>query len=116
MITADKFPDLSLWLTSAVESAFGIIGRNDVAVDVFGVLFTRNEAPIQIEVPYSAGTDEYKTGEIFDPSEEVREAVVIKIRANFAAFLKKHDIAPIVPSVWILPQYKSTFKVGEVED
>lgn len=112
MITDEKFGDLGLRLTESVETAFGICGKGDVAFDIISVLYTRNESPVQIEVLYTAGTDEYKKGKLFDPSETKKKKVAHKIRSTFEDFLLEHKIATLVPSVWIRPQYKSLFQEG----
>ncbi len=113
--TSEEFKDMGIRLISAVEEAFGISGRDDVAFDIFKVLYTQNEAPVQIEVLYTAGTDEYGTGQIFDPDEDMKARAVELILKGFNEFLWARRIGSIVPSVWIRPQYKSVFKPGKVE-
>lgn len=113
-ITESTFKDLYRLLTAAVEAAFGIEGKNDVAFDVFDVRYTANEAPVQIEVLYTAGEDEYNVGKPFDPDDDEKMAAFAGIRNSFTEFLARNHIATFTPSVWIRPQYKSLFKPGEV--
>gem|GEM_PF-1408034 len=116
MITPGVFPEMDRALTEAVETAFNIKGRHDVAFDVLYLPYTRGESPVQIGVIYTAGTDEYRTGRIFDPTKEEREAAAIKVQESFAAFLIANGIGPITPSVWIIPLYNSHFLSGQVEN
>ena len=109
------FDELGARLTAVIEKVFGIQGKNDVAFDVFGVIYTKNEAPVQIEVHYTAGTDEYNTGQVFDPTRVEQMKAVDEIRAAFQLFQFEQGIEAIHPSVWICPVYKSLFQSGCVE-
>jgi hypothetical protein len=113
-IERHTFDDLDSCLTKAVEAAFGIEGENDVAFDVSHMVYTRNEAPVQIEVFYTAGEKEYGRKEPFDPTRTQRKLAIAKIRKAFREFRRSHKIAAITPSVWIRPQYDSPFKPGKV--
>ena len=112
MITEDKFDNLKIWLTYAVERAFEIEGKDDVAFNIISVLYTSNESPVQIEVIYTAGEDEYNTGSIFDPTETEKDIAILEITASFSNFLLNHRMVALTPSVWIRPQYKSRFRAG----
>lgn len=113
MIVDETFDVLSRSLIGAVETAFGLEGKNDVALDILDVRFTTNEAPVQIEVLYTAGEDEYGTGKPFDPNDAEKTNAIEAIRSCFAEFIARNCIAAIVPSVWIRPQHGSKFKPGE---
>jgi len=112
IVKPDTFNDLGICLIHAVETAFCIEGKNDVAFDIFEVAYTKNESPVQIEVLYTVGTDDYGRGELFDPPEEVRRSVTEKILWEFSDFRRLHSIAETTPSVWIRPQHNSTFTPG----
>lgn len=114
VIPSESFNELGTRLSLVLEATFGIQGKDDVAFDVFGVLYTMNEAPVQIEVLYTAGEDEYGTGKVFDPSQKEQDSAITNILAAFAEFLKAKSIDSVVPSVWIRPQHKSRFKPGIV--
>lgn len=115
LIVPSTWDNLKRGLRDAVENSFLIAGRNDVAFTFLSAMHTDGEAPLQIEVLYTAGTDEYGTGTIFDPDDAMKEAATKALRAHFAAFLKEHGMGAITPSVWIRPQYKSHFVGGVVE-
>ncbi len=108
--------ELDRWLTEALESAFEISGKNDVAFDVFDVRYTARESPVQIEVLYTAGSDEYGTGSVFDPDDTMKTRAINQLKLHFRLFLKVNGADNIVPSVWIRPQYNSKFEPGVAED
>ncbi|MFA6315061.1 MAG: hypothetical protein WC648_01680 [Candidatus Paceibacterota bacterium] len=114
MIIDETFDDLSRSLIATVEAIFGIEGKEDVAFDVFDVRYTANEAPVQIEVLYTAGEDEYGTGKPFNPGEDEKAAALVEIRHSFVEFLSRNRIDTLVPSIWIRPQYESKFEPGEL--
>ena len=114
MISKDSFQYLAERLTIAVETAFGIQGENDVAFDVFHIVYARNEAPVQIEVAYTAGADEYARGQSFDPGESEQKEAIVLIVTAFYEFLRKERLPEIKPSVWILPHYRSQFAPGVI--
>ncbi len=93
-------------LIKIVEDIFGIKGKNDVAFTVVPAIHTINEAPIQIEIKYTVGEDEYGKGEPFEPSKEQKELLAQEIQKIMA----KYPPQPCSASVWIRPQRESVFK------
>jgi len=94
-----------------VEQRFGIEGKNDVAMTVIEARRTTNEADIQMEIRYTAGEDEYGTGQPFDPSVEVQRELIEEIGAMFTATAGvKNSAPPLKLSVWCKPHYHSVFK------
>ena len=93
-------------LIKLVEQMLGIEGKEDVAFTAVEAIVTKNEAPIQIEIRYTAGKDEYGRGKPFDPSEGRQK------------FLAKHIVEAIKTlisgkfkcSVWFKPYHKSVFE------
>jgi len=93
-------------LIKIVEEVFEIEGKHDVAFTAIPALHTINEAPIQIEIKYTVGEDEYGMGKPFDPSKGQREALATKIKEAMA----KHMLEFRSVSVWVRPQRESVFK------
>lgn len=93
-------------LIKIVEEVFGIEDKHDVAFTAISALHTINEAPVQIEIKYTVGEDEYGMGKPFDPPKEQREALATKIKEAMA----KHIPAFSSVSVWVRPQRESLFK------
>ena len=92
-------------LIAGVEEVFGIQGKHDVAFTAVKALLVINEAPIQVEIKYTVGEDEYGRGEPFDPSAEQRELLAAKVKK-----LMDFTLPNFPASVWIRPQRESLFK------
>lgn len=104
---------LSKQLTKAVEKVFGIAGLNDVAFTAISSLYTKGEADVQIEIRYTAGTDEYNRGEPFNPSEDEQKELQRQIKLAFDTVLGVYGPLQLSLSVWCKPYYKSVFKTWE---
>lgn len=101
-------------LPRVVERHFDIEGRNDndIAITIIQALKTVGEANIQIEIRYTAGSDEYGTGEIFDPSSARQIALIEGIHKLF----KNHpgfgfNAPALTLSVWCKPYRGGEFKM-----
>lgn len=92
-------------LRAIVEEKFNIIGRKDVAVTTIQADDIEDEADIQIEIRYTAGTDEYIPGKIFDPQDEVKESLCNEIKRQIQSTYPTLSV-----SVWCMPFYKTLFK------
>ncbi len=98
--------EIGTTLISLVEQFFKIEGRNDVAFTAVSAIATINEAPIQVEIRYTAGRDEYGQGKPFDPSEEEQELLASLIMGVVQGLtLGKYKV-----SVWCKPYHNSVFK------
>jgi hypothetical protein len=95
--------------TSLLEQTFDIVGKNDVAFDILPALYTLNEADVQIEILYTAGEDEYKTGKPFDPDEHLKDLASQVLKQYFCELMAGNRIPDITVSVWIRPQHHSKF-------
>lgn len=92
-----------------VEQFFKIEGKNDVAFTAISAIATKNEAPIQVEIRYTAGKDEYEWGKPFDPSEGDQ-----LLLANRIIYANKHlTTGKFKTSVWCKSHHKSVFKMEE---
>lgn len=89
-------------LTQTVEKIFRIGGRDDVAFDIVLADHTRGEAPVQIEVHYTAGTDEYGKG-VFDPSPLLQQTLARSLQDVAVEMLR------LSVSVWVIPVRGSVF-------
>ena len=99
-------------LPPLVERNFDIVGRNDVSITIVTARKTTGEANIQVEIRYTVGTDEYGTGEIFDPPPEVQEKLCDDIHKRFVIFPGLQFRAPTLTlSVWCQPHRGGTFKL-----
>jgi len=98
-------------LIPVVEKGFGIEGHNDVAFDDVVPENTINEADFQIEIRYTAGTDEYGWGKPFKPSVRRQEKVADLVEAEFRAFLKNRKVSDRTLSVWCKPFVGGYFKM-----
>ena len=99
-------------LPPVVERHFDIMGKNDVAITIVRALKTVGEANLQVEIRYTAGSDEYGTGEIFDPSAARQQALIeniYKIFKNFPGF--QHNAPALTLSVWCKPYRGGEFKM-----
>ncbi|MDP2934788.1 MAG: hypothetical protein Q8N59_03430 [bacterium] len=92
-------------LIAVVEEVFEIQGKHDVAFTAIKALHTINEAPIQIEIKYTVGENEYGKGELFDPPAEQRKLLAAKVKK-----LMDFTLPNFPASVWIRPQRESLFK------
>lgn len=99
----DGIEALGGWLCDATEEIFEIKGRNDTAFDAVNLFHTIGEKPIQIEIRYTVGEDEYDKGESFNPSDEKKRKLVAKIKERIK------NITGINPSVWVIPVSDSVF-------
>ena len=110
----ERFPKETLYtllnvigqkLIGVVDEVFGIQGKHDVAFTAVKALHVINEAPVQIEIKYTVGEDEYGRGEPFDPPAEQKELLATKVKA-----LMDLNLPAFPASVWIRPQRESVFK------
>lgn len=109
--------DLGKSFMDAVEKAFGIEGKNDVAFTAVSAECTEGEADFQVEIRYTGGEDEYGVGEPFDPTSEQQETLSdllwekfnkwIMGGGQFGGFNLNWTL-----SVWHKPFYKSHFHTG----
>lgn len=101
-----KILDQSL---AAVVAEVWDVPFHDIAFSAEDLVYTRGEADFQLEVRYTAGTDEYRRGKPFDPDDGEREKLADRIQktaeARFAGL-------GYTISVWIKPSYKSVFKAA----
>ncbi|MFA7252608.1 MAG: hypothetical protein WC027_02020 [Candidatus Paceibacterota bacterium] len=95
-----------------VSKRFDIVEEQDIATTVIHAARTKGEAQIQIEIRYTAGTDEYGKG-IFDPSVEVQEALIDDIRRQFERHFKSLHRRVGRPSVWCKPYRGGAFHVDK---
>jgi hypothetical protein len=99
-------------LVPVVEKRFGLEGKNDVAITVVRAVRSVNEANIQVEIRYTAGTDEYGTGVPFDPTVGVQEALIEDIYKTFQTSPRLEFYSPrLTLSVWCKPYYGGAFKM-----
>jgi hypothetical protein len=94
-------------LIKTVEEVFDLEGKNDVAFTAVNAAHTISEQPIQVEVRYTAGEDEYKRGKPFDPPESQRRMLADAINNRLKELLPPR----INSSTWVKPYYHSTFKM-----
>ena len=98
--------DLSRSLIRVTERVFCLEGKDDVACTIVKAVSTMNEAPIQVEVRYTAGENEYHTGTPFDPPKDIREQLANELIAEV-----RHHFRDVKVSAWIKPYYRSVFKL-----
>lgn len=104
---------LKQMLIEAVEKGFHLEGKKDVVVTIIVALETEGEAPVQIEVNYTVGTDEYEPGVIFNPPLEEKMLVDELIASALKKFFAEYHMSPVPYSVWLMPYDKSYFKMHE---
>lgn len=86
---------------------------HDVACSGVNLVYTRNEACVQIELRYTTGTDIYKPGEVFDPTIEMQSELIERIMKDVAPILAEHQL---ICSVWCKPHAKSKFVIPGTSD
>ena len=96
-------------LSRLVRECLGV-PVSDIAFSAVNLSYARNEANLQVEVRYTAGTDEYGKGEPFDPSEEVQKILSAKMEKAAQDVLAKRNLHLTV-SVWMKPFYRGTFRL-----
>jgi len=108
----DKMDELADRFVATVEKSFCITGLNDVVYTVVEAHSTCGEADIQVEVRYTAGTDEYGKGFPFDPDEKTREALTEILYKEFSSFLEENhaQTSDYSISVWVIPLRGTSFK------
>lgn len=109
-ISDGELTTLGKRLVTVVEEQFGIADKKDVSFTCIRAVAERGEANIQVDVRYTAGTDEYGWGMEFDPDREVLEKLADAIGATFGLFLNEMGLSPLSLSVWPQPVYNSVFK------
>jgi hypothetical protein len=99
-------------LIRIVESVFKIPSeKNDVGFDVKLLEYTINEADIQLEISYTVGKDEYVPGEIFDPSDEVKKALIERMK-DFLQETFEERIKNA--SIFLLPHREGMFETFRI--
>jgi hypothetical protein len=105
--------ELGCYLLGVVEVEFGIVGENDTVFTAVRAATTIDEADVQIEIRYTAGGDEYKRGQPFNPSLDTQERCANKLEAAFKRFLKDKDLPDYSLSIWFKPYLNSHFRMCE---
>jgi hypothetical protein len=82
------------------------VPANDISCSAENLFYARGEADLQVEIRYTAGTDEYGRGVPFDPTEEDRATLAEKIKDSVRIKIFSTEFTL---SVWIVPHYKSAF-------
>ena len=101
-------------LKPVIEKRFGIEGADDIAITVVSAVRTVGEANVQIEIRYTAGTDEYKKGRPFDPSLKTQEDLIEDIHQSYLSYRRQRPASQALKiSVWCKPYYNSAFKTFE---
>lgn len=99
-------------LVPVIERQLGIEGKNDIAITVVQAVRTVGEASVQVEIRYTAGTDEYGHGLPFDPPSAIQERLAKTIHREFEAFQARSFSAPrLTLSVWCKPYRGGFFKM-----
>jgi hypothetical protein len=93
-------------LIPIIEKGFGV---KDAAFTSVRATSTINEADIQIEVRYTAGTDEYKIGKPFDPTPKEQEVVRKSIKERAARFFSDNGLPQYSTTEWTQPHYGGGF-------
>lgn len=109
----ETFAALKKEITPIIESKFGIEGHDDVVLTAVSALYAEGEALIQIEIRYTAGTDEYNWGKPFDPSIEVQKDLADVLELAIFAFCLHRKLPKVTVSVWCKPYYNGFFKMYE---
>ena len=111
---AQMLCELGAFLINTVEISFAISGRNDVAFTAVSALATVQEAGVQIEIRYTAGTDEYDRGEPFDPTRDEQKRISERVKKVVDRWVQinKMDALCWTPSVWFKPYYNSHFEMA----
>ncbi len=89
------------------------IPENDVAFSAENLIYTRGEADIQIEIRYTAGTDEYNKGELFDLDKGKQRLLSDSLGIVIKRILTQKNLSFSV-SVWIKPSYHGIFRPPSV--
>ena len=107
-MTQDVLDDLVPKLVEGVEDVFGLRGKNDVVFTAVHAAYVKGDAALQLEIRYTAGRDEYHTGQIFDPSRKQQEALAEYLAGVVGGRLGTRGISLSSISVWVIP-YRGTF-------
>jgi hypothetical protein len=86
------------------------VPENDIAFSAVQLAYARGGADVQIEIRYTAGTDEYDRGSAFDPSEEEQTDLCIFI-AIFVKAIFDREKLNLTVSAWCKPFRGSVFKM-----
>lgn len=113
LLTVDEINDLGKRLIPVVEKGFGIEGTEDTAFTAVRAVATINEADVQVEIRYTAGTDEYDWGKPFEPTLQAQEDLTDLIRIEFREFLRHHGLSDYSLSVWCKPYIGGFFNESE---
>lgn len=102
-----KLQSIGWDLIAQTEKVFGLEKEDDTAFTAVNAVCVLHESEIQIEIRYTAGEDEYGTGEVFAPSKEQRILLADSILEAMQEPLR--GIAKSV-TVWVKPYEDSVFK------
>ncbi len=86
---------------------------HDVACSGVNLIYTRNEADVQIEIRYTVGADIYKQGEVFDPMIDMQSELIDRIMEDVTPILAEYQI---ICSVWCKPHANSKFVIPGTSD
>ncbi len=89
------------------EGVYGLHGEEDVSFTAISAMHTIREADFQVEVRYTAGTDEYERGEPFEPTKKQMEELA---EALITSFVVKEFPIDSSLSVWIIAFKGTVFK------
>jgi hypothetical protein len=97
-------------ITGLIASQWSV-PESDIAFSAEFLAYERGEASIQIEIRYTAGSDEYEQGRPFDPNEERQRLLSVAIINAVKDIMRKKRKKVPVPavSVWCKPFYRGLF-------
>ena len=100
-VVVPKLDELDRLITNAVVDAFGRDVAGDVSCTAVETLYVRDDGDVQIEIRYTAGGDEYRTGRMFDPGQEQMDFLVRLINGAMETLFSGTSMNTY--SVWIIP-------------
>jgi hypothetical protein len=89
------------------------VPTDDIACSVVNLVYTANEADVQIELRYTVGEGLYHEGEMFDPPISMQASLIESMIANIASIFTRHQL---LYSVWCKPFTNSRYEWPSTSD
>ncbi len=86
------------------------VPTEDIACSALNLVYTEDEADVQIEIRYTTGMDVYEKGKEFDPPRQIQDELRDSILSEVGKYLVEYGLNC---SAWTTPYRDSSFGVGK---
>lgn len=103
---SDFFKEVAFTIGMLINQEWSV-PTDDIACSVVNLVYTANEADVQIELRYTVGESIYREGELFNPPTSMQASLIESMITNIAPIFARHQL---LYSVWCKPFANSWYE------